>query len=175
MIPVRHKLAGIQCLRAVAALLVVFYHLQLFEQKLPGEQVMPSQMESGMAGVDLFFVISGFIVTTISLGKFASPGYALRFLRLRFFRIYPTYWVYFLGLLGGVFTWWRRHDAEPHARTARTCCCRSCRCRRAARHCFSSRGALVFELVLLRHVRGCSLRWLHQSQLPPGCAGGLGT
>jgi exopolysaccharide production protein ExoZ len=96
---VRRKFAGIQCLRAVAALLVVFYHLQLFEQKMPGAPVMPSQAIYGMSGVDLFFVISGFIVTTISLGKFGRPGYASRFLRLRFFRIYPTYWVYFFGLL----------------------------------------------------------------------------
>lgn len=95
----RHKLTGIQCLRAVAALLVVFFHLHLFEQKLPGQMVMPAQSLYGMAGVDLFFVISGFIVTTISLGKFRSPGYASRFLRLRFFRIYPAYWVYFLGLI----------------------------------------------------------------------------
>lgn len=95
----RHKLTGIQCLRAVAALLVVFFHLQLFEQKMPGPAVMPSQMTYGMAGVDLFFVISGFIVTTISLGRFGSPGYAPHFLRLRFFRIYPTYWVYSFGLL----------------------------------------------------------------------------
>jgi exopolysaccharide production protein ExoZ len=96
---VRHKLTGIQCLRAVAALLVVLYHVQLFEQKMPGPTVLPAQLTYGMAGVDLFFVISGFIVTAISLCKFGVPGYALHFLRLRFTRIYPTYWVYFFGLL----------------------------------------------------------------------------
>jgi len=50
---VRRKFAGIQCLRAVAALLVVFYHLQLFEQKMPGAPAIPSQAIYGMSGVDL--------------------------------------------------------------------------------------------------------------------------
>ena len=95
----RQKLQGVQCLRAFAALLVVFYHLQLFEQKLPGPLVAPPQALYGMSGVDLFFVISGFIVTTISLRQFGKPGQSLRFLRLRFTRIYPIYWVYFLAIL----------------------------------------------------------------------------
>jgi peptidoglycan/LPS O-acetylase OafA/YrhL len=123
---------------------------------------MPSQMEYGMAGVDLFFVISGFIVTTISLGKFASPGYALRFLRLRFFRIYPTYWVYFLGLLAVYLVapaMVNHTHGQPNLLLSFLLLPQS-----GTPLLFVS-WTLVFELFFYA-VFAVLLRWLHQSQLP---------
>jgi len=69
------QLRSIQALRAVAALAVVFFHLS------------PTSWTLGAAGVDLFFVISGFIMGTVGLGD--SPA---RFMSKRIIRIVPLYW-----------------------------------------------------------------------------------
>ena len=53
-----------------------------------------------MSGVDLFFVISGFVMVTVTRGKFQNLRQALRFAYHRMARIYPTYWFYSLLLLG---------------------------------------------------------------------------
>ena len=46
-----------------------------------------------VAGVDVFFVISGFVIVHASANLFARPGGATRFLRRRLTRIVPLYWV----------------------------------------------------------------------------------
>jgi exopolysaccharide production protein ExoZ len=94
------KLLSIQCLRALAAIVVVIHHMRVFEPKYdPGAVLAPHVLEFGQAGVDLFFVISGFIMVTISVGRFGAPGAASRFLWQRFLRVYPIYWVYCLAVL----------------------------------------------------------------------------
>ncbi len=71
-----------------------------FETKyLAGPAMLPGLCRFGMAGVDLFFVLSGFIITTVSLGKFRQRGEAGRFLTRRFLRIYPAYWLWCLPVL----------------------------------------------------------------------------
>jgi peptidoglycan/LPS O-acetylase OafA/YrhL len=49
----------------------------------------------GHVGVDLFFVISGVVISTVTAGKFASPQNAASFLYRRLTRIYPIFWIYF--------------------------------------------------------------------------------
>lgn len=68
------RLRSIDLLRAVAALLVVLRHAD-------------DRFKVGSIGVDLFFVISGFVMVGASKGR--TP---LQFLRARARRIYPTYW-----------------------------------------------------------------------------------
>ena len=46
-----------------------------------------------VAGVDIFFVISGFVIVHASANLFARPGGAARFLRRRLTRIVPLYWL----------------------------------------------------------------------------------
>lgn len=77
---------SIQYARALAALLVVFAHAhdQLRVQ-------MPYNPKLGHIGVDLFFVISGFIMVVISERK--KPGPAT-FMLDRIQRIVPNYWFY---------------------------------------------------------------------------------
>jgi exopolysaccharide production protein ExoZ len=71
-----------------------------FETKyLAGPAVAPAACLYGMAGVDLYFVLSGFIITTMCLGRFGRPGEAGRFLKRRVLRIYPTYWVWCTAVL----------------------------------------------------------------------------
>ncbi|KXF76618.1 hypothetical protein ATN84_11210 [Paramesorhizobium deserti] len=76
-----NQLRSVQVLRAIAALAVVFFHLS------------PSSWTLGAAGVDLFFVISGFIMGTVGLGD--SPG---RFMSKRVIRIVPLYWAITLAM-----------------------------------------------------------------------------
>jgi exopolysaccharide production protein ExoZ len=80
---------GIQVLRAVAAIMVVSYHAKL---SCPGSDGWPS---FGNAGVDIFFVISGFIMaytTPVEAGVTPISG-AWFFLRKRIARIVPMYWL----------------------------------------------------------------------------------
>ena len=89
----------------MAACGVVICHLIGYETKYLGHPpVAPSICQFGMAGVDLYFVISGFIVTTICAGRFRQPGQAGRFLMDRAVRVYPVYWVWCLAVLV-VFLW----------------------------------------------------------------------
>jgi exopolysaccharide production protein ExoZ len=94
------KIQNIQALRGIAVLLVVLMHSLHIEQKYGGAQsILPHFFQFGMAGVDLFFVISGFVMVTVTRGKFQNPRASLRFTYHRMARIYPTYWVYTLLLL----------------------------------------------------------------------------
>ena len=90
---------SLQALRGAAALAVVLFHLLPFEAKfLPGPSIMPAGFSTGRAGVDLFFVLSGFLAVWTTLGP-GGGGAARRFLLRRVTRIYPTYWLYCLPLI----------------------------------------------------------------------------
>jgi peptidoglycan/LPS O-acetylase OafA/YrhL len=85
----------IQVLRGVAALLVVLYHLVDAERIYGrGSMLLDGVPRFGFAGVDVFFVISGFVMVTIAAGQFGSFANAGRFLVRRAFRILPLYWVF---------------------------------------------------------------------------------
>ena len=81
----RAKFESIQYLRAFAALIVVFHHAR---NPTPWLYDPISGFEAGQAGVDIFFVISGFIMFTA-----ARDEGALEFVRRRLVRIAPLYWL----------------------------------------------------------------------------------
>lgn len=85
------KLESVQILRAVAALLVLFAHLWAPFAWIKAPDAFPNFI-AGAAGVDLFFVISGFVMVYSSERLFAQPGGAARFLVNRLARIVPLYW-----------------------------------------------------------------------------------
>ncbi len=92
-----NKWLSIQALRGFAVLGVVAFHTLTIEQKYSdGDILLPDFFRLGQAGVDLFFVISGFVMVTVTRGRFGGNGETLRFLWGRFTRIYPTYWFYFI-------------------------------------------------------------------------------
>ncbi len=98
------KFENIQALRGVAVLLVVFCHLQVIEQKYShGQIVLPAWLDYAIASVDLFFVISGFVIATVTRGQFQSLPAAGRFIFQRVTRIYPPYWFYSAIVL---IIWW---------------------------------------------------------------------
>lgn len=83
-------LFAVQYLRAAAALAVVFYHVSVLSQKTWG--LDPERVDHvGAAGVDLFFVISGFIMAMIVARPGAFDG--KEFWISRIARVAPAYWV----------------------------------------------------------------------------------
>jgi exopolysaccharide production protein ExoZ len=86
------QIDGLQVLRAVAVLLVTMLHTR--QELLPEA---PSGLpDFGSYGVDIFFVISGFIMSSITLHseQAAGPAAAWAFLKRRLIRIFPIYWVF---------------------------------------------------------------------------------
>jgi exopolysaccharide production protein ExoZ len=91
------QLNGIQYLRGLAALLVVAEHAN-FGIGLPkyfDKQPIPFEFYGGPAGVDLFFVVSGFIIAYITLdpSSLRPRGGIGDFLWRRFARIVPFLWL----------------------------------------------------------------------------------
>lgn len=99
-IPVtKEKLLSVQALRGIAALLVVLFHIDaMFRGGGPWSRAAGEFWGRGFAGVDLFFVISGFIMVYVSRDIAPSLKSAGRFLYDRVTRIYPLWWV-FAGLM----------------------------------------------------------------------------
>ena len=86
-------------LRAVSVLLVVGFHYS------------PIRVPGGFIGVDVFFVISGFLITRIVLeqvqdGAFSFPAFLLRRAR----RLFPALFVVLLCALA--FAWFTLHADE---------------------------------------------------------------
>lgn len=88
----------VQAMRFFAAALVVVYHCQhiLFSRGYQSE-VHPL-LAFGQSGVDVFFVISGFIMVYIGWDDMHKPGAPTNFLIRRLIRIAPTYWFYTLSI-----------------------------------------------------------------------------
>ncbi len=94
------KITNLQGLRGFAVLLVVFMHWRNLEQLYRDDGFLPDWARIGHSGVDLFFVISGFIMVVIAKGYASDLRTAGTFLYHRWARIYPTYWFWFLVSLG---------------------------------------------------------------------------
>jgi len=84
-------LPGLQVLRALAALLVVLHHAELNVLSGFGFGREPL-FNVASSGVDIFFVISGFIMLVSSRRLFAAPGGSATFMARRLIRIVPLYW-----------------------------------------------------------------------------------
>ncbi len=88
-----------QAMRGIAALLVVLFHLEaMFREGAPRSREFGQFWSRGFAGVDMFFVISGFIMVYVTRDIAPSLRNAGRFLWARLSRIYPLWWV-FAGLM----------------------------------------------------------------------------
>lgn len=85
-------------LRAVAALLVLLYHLATATPFAANREdrafglVASACRAVGFAGVDLFFVISGVVMAATCYERFGRRDESRRFLLRRLVRIYPLYW-----------------------------------------------------------------------------------
>lgn len=86
------KLEWIQVLRGLAALLVVLFHACPHWDASHWLEPASAVFDYGFAGVDIFFVLSGFVVYQSSL----RASCAARFVWNRFARVYSGYWPVFL-------------------------------------------------------------------------------
>lgn len=90
------QIVSIQILRGLAALAVAIGHAQGFigfPLERRGEEFAWSYLLPWGAGVDLFFVISGFVMVYASESLFRTPGGMRSFLWRRLCRIIPLYWI----------------------------------------------------------------------------------
>lgn len=95
------RLDNIQALRGLAACLVMMSHLFIIEKKYSQDHILPEFLNFGMIGVDIFFVISGFIMVYVShKWQSSAARHIPEFLFSRISRIYPLYWMVSLPLLG---------------------------------------------------------------------------
>ncbi len=83
----------IQLLRGIASLLVVYMHVTVNTKEISHQIFLGDFFKFGGAGVDIFFVLSGFIITYTSRKGIGNPHKLLPFLRRRFVRIFPAYWI----------------------------------------------------------------------------------
>lgn len=98
------RLYGVQALRFAAATAVVVTHaVDLAGTRLGLETALVGgTLENfGAVGVDVFFVISGFIIATTTQGQ-TGVGAAGAFLWRRFRRVAPIYWLLSLPILIGM-------------------------------------------------------------------------
>jgi len=89
---------SIQYLRAIAALLVVISHIA-WKNIQAGGSTMHWWHEAGTFGVDIFFIISGYIMVYITQNMHQKPYNVRTFIKKRFIRIVPLYWFYTLVAL----------------------------------------------------------------------------
>jgi len=96
----KERLENIQALRGVAALMVLFAHIKEAEGDYGGAgALLPHSIYLGVVGVDLFFLISGFVMTHVALAGSRGASAAQRFAYNRAARIYPAYWAATLLLM----------------------------------------------------------------------------
>ncbi len=84
------RLVQVDALRGLAALAVVLFHYTTRFAELFGAEAKPSlSFPAGHYGVNLFFIISGFVIF-MTLEKTTKP---MDFIVSRFSRLFPAYWV----------------------------------------------------------------------------------
>jgi peptidoglycan/LPS O-acetylase OafA/YrhL len=99
--PDHDRLPALDGLRGLAALAVVFLHLTM--QSVPHSPpaiVVKNLFAAGWTGVDLFFVLSGFLITGILVGAKGSTNYFRVFYGRRMLRILPLYYAALIVLFG---------------------------------------------------------------------------
>jgi peptidoglycan/LPS O-acetylase OafA/YrhL len=92
--PQRPKISELESLRGLAALLVVFFHVPKWNSFLNVRMI-----NNGYLMVELFFVLSGFVIFNAYCNKIKAPRDLMRFQFLRFGRLYPVHLLFLLVFL----------------------------------------------------------------------------
>jgi len=90
------SLDSVQALRGIAATIVLLFHVAGRELTVGhgGFGLLHPFLFFGAQGVDLFFVISGFIITWTNYDSFGTTGKTANYFARRITRIFPLYWVF---------------------------------------------------------------------------------
>jgi exopolysaccharide production protein ExoZ len=89
------RLTNLQIVRGLAALFVVLSHAAFETRSMTAALGLPPLVhETALwtAAVDVFFVMSGFILLYMGYGQFAKPGASAEFFVRRLVRAVPLYW-----------------------------------------------------------------------------------
>jgi peptidoglycan/LPS O-acetylase OafA/YrhL len=78
--------------RGIAILLVILYHFASSLEVLGVTSPLLAPFAFGWCGVDVFFALSGFLITGILLDTKSSPNYFKAFYARRILRIFPLYY-----------------------------------------------------------------------------------
>jgi len=102
---------NLTALRGAACLLVILAHLQTWDAAFGAETpVLREARWVGVGTIDVFFVLSGFIITATNRRYFGRPSAAPGYLYRRAWRIYPTYWA---ATVLAALTGWALLDWQP--------------------------------------------------------------
>jgi peptidoglycan/LPS O-acetylase OafA/YrhL len=97
------RIANLDGIRGFAIILVMLHHFQLYGEGFPPITFLDRQLDrftnSGWMGVDLFFVLSGFLITGILLDSKSNTGYFRKFYMRRFLRIFPLYYGFLFAFM----------------------------------------------------------------------------
>jgi len=95
------RIPALDGLRGIAVLLVILYHSSYASalSASPVDAAYARLSGAGWMGVDLFFVLSGFLITGILDDSRGRDGYFSSFYARRFLRIFPLYYAFVLLVL----------------------------------------------------------------------------
>lgn len=99
------RIGSLDGLRGVAIVLVILAHWVIFPFRPQIQELSPALyalLQQAMHGVDIFFVVSGFLIGRLLLANADRPGLLKAFYARRFFRIIPLYFAVI-----GLFLWGR--------------------------------------------------------------------
>jgi peptidoglycan/LPS O-acetylase OafA/YrhL len=89
---VRTRMPGLDGLRGIAILLVLLHGFDVLNVSAGLWHGVDLALDAGWVGVQLFFVLSGFLITGILLDTQDSPAYYRNFFMRRVLRIFPLYY-----------------------------------------------------------------------------------
>lgn len=91
------RIQALDGLRGIAILAVLIFHLTLLNRDHSLSTLLTPVMKMGWCGVDLFFVLSGFLITGILYDSKAGQHYFRNFYAHRVLRIFPLYYLVLFG------------------------------------------------------------------------------
>ncbi|HUE86999.1 MAG TPA: acyltransferase [Vicinamibacterales bacterium] len=93
------RIPALDGVRGLAILLVILFHHTLMRQETVVDQVYVNLARLGWSGVDLFFVLSGFLITGLLVDSKGGSHYYRNFYIRRTLRIFPLYYAFLVYVL----------------------------------------------------------------------------